>query len=125
MPATDISVPKARACPTPKLHSLAHSYIPLVPTNIMRRSFLLKPALRRRRRRTPAHTPSIPASLLQPLARAHVQLAIQLGTRFLAMDEVAEAAADTALAAVEATAGLAEIGDGRQFAVVGSAGVPA
>ena len=98
--------------------TLPHSYPP-------GQQIFLKPALRRRRRRTPAHTPSIPTSLLQPLARAHVQLAIQLGTRFLAMDKVAEAAADTALAAVETTAGLAEIGDGREFAVDGAAGVPA
>lgn len=41
------------------------------------------------------------------------------------MDKVAEAATDTALAAVEATAGLAEIGDGREFAVDGAASVPA
>jgi len=41
------------------------------------------------------------------------------------MDKVAEAAADTALATVETTAGLAEIGDGREFAVDGAAGVPA
>lgn len=41
------------------------------------------------------------------------------------MNEVAEAAADTAFAAVETTAGLAEIGDGREFAVDGAAGVPA
>jgi hypothetical protein len=74
---------------------------------------------------TPAHAPLITTSLLEPLARAHVQLAIQLCRRFLAMYEVAEAAAHTALAAVETTAGFAEIGDGREFAVDGAAGVPA
>jgi hypothetical protein len=41
------------------------------------------------------------------------------------MDKVAEAATDTAFAAVEATAGFAEIGDRRKFAVDGAAGVPA
>jgi hypothetical protein len=41
------------------------------------------------------------------------------------MYEVAEAAADTSLAAVKATACLAEIGDGRELAVNGAAGVPA
>lgn len=40
------------------------------------------------------------------------------------MDEVAEAAADAALAGVEATASFAEVGDGAQFAVYGSGGVP-
>lgn len=41
------------------------------------------------------------------------------------MDEVAEAAADAALAAVEAAAGLAEVGHGRELAVDGAGGVPA
>ena len=41
------------------------------------------------------------------------------------MNKVAKAAADTAFAAVKATAGFAEIGDGREFAVYGAAGVPA
>jgi hypothetical protein len=41
------------------------------------------------------------------------------------VDEVAIAAAHAALAAVEATAGLAEVGDGRKLAVDGAAGVPA
>lgn len=41
------------------------------------------------------------------------------------MDEVAEAASDTAFAAVKTTAGFAEIGHGREFAVDGTAGVPA
>jgi len=39
--------------------------------------------------------------------------------------EVAKAAADAALAAIKATAGFAEVGDGRQFAVDGAARVPA
>jgi hypothetical protein len=41
------------------------------------------------------------------------------------VDEVAEAAADAALAAIKATAGFAEVGDGGEFAVDGAAGVPA
>jgi len=41
------------------------------------------------------------------------------------MYEVAEAAADAALARVEATAGFAEVGYGGEFAVDGAAGVPA
>lgn len=41
------------------------------------------------------------------------------------MDEVAEAAADAALARIEAAAGLAEVGDGTEFAVYGARGVPA
>ena len=41
------------------------------------------------------------------------------------MDEVAEAAAHTALAAVQSTARFPEIGHGGQLAVDGTAGVPA
>ena len=41
------------------------------------------------------------------------------------MDEVAEAAAHAALAAVEPAARLPEVGDGRQLAVDGPRGVPA
>jgi hypothetical protein len=41
------------------------------------------------------------------------------------MYEIAEAAADAALAGVQAAARFSEIGDGRQFAVDGAAGVPA
>jgi hypothetical protein len=78
-----------------------------------------------RRGRTPAHASLVTTSLLEPLPCAHIEFAIQLGGRFLAVYEVAEAAADTAFAAVETTAGFAEIGDGRQFAVDGAAGVPA
>jgi hypothetical protein len=78
-----------------------------------------------RRRRTPAHAPLVATPLLQPLARAHVQIAVQLGGGLLPVDEVAEAAADAALAAVEATARLAEVGDGGQLAVDGAARVPA
>lgn len=41
------------------------------------------------------------------------------------MDEVAEAAADAAFAAIEATARFSEIGHGGELAVDGAAGVPA
>lgn len=41
------------------------------------------------------------------------------------MDEIAEAAADAALAAVQPAAGLSKVGDGAEFAVDGAAGVPA
>jgi len=41
------------------------------------------------------------------------------------MYEVAEAAADAALAAVQPAARLAEVGDGRELAVDGARGVPA
>ena len=41
------------------------------------------------------------------------------------MNEVAEAATDAALAGIEATTGLAEIGNGGQLAVYGAAGIPA
>jgi hypothetical protein len=116
------SVPNsARACITPnsfrtRPRDSSHHHVRNIP---------LKPVLRRRRRGTPRHAPRIATTLLEPLARAHVQLAIQLGTRFLAMDKVAEAAAHAALARVEATTRLAEVRHGRQFAVDGAAGVPA
>lgn len=74
---------------------------------------------------TPTRTPLVAAAHAQPLLRAQLQLAVQLITRVLAVDEVAEAAAHTALAAVQPAAGLAEIGDGRQLAVDGARGVPA
>ena len=41
------------------------------------------------------------------------------------MYEIAEAAPDAALAAVEPAAGFAEVGDGRELAVDGAGGVPA
>ena len=75
--------------------------------------------------RTPTHTPGIPTPLLQPLACAHVELALQVAAGFLAVDEVAEPTADAALAAVETAAGFAEVGHGGEFAVDRAAGVPA
>ncbi|KAH8160799.1 hypothetical protein CIB48_g7446, partial [Xylaria polymorpha] len=67
----------------------------------------------------------VAAAHLEPLLGSEDELAIELGGGVLAMYEVAEAAADTALARVKATAGLAEVGDGAQLAVDGPAGVPA
>lgn len=76
------------------------------------------------RTRTPAQTSLIPAPLPQPFLCRELQLALQLRTRFLAMNEIAEPAADAALAGVEPAAGFAEVGDGREFAVDGAGGVP-
>lgn len=76
-------------------------------------------------RRRPAHTPLVPTPQLQPLLGAKGQVAVQLLARVLAVNKVAEAAADAALARVEAAAGLAEVGDGAELAVDGAAGVPA
>lgn len=73
----------------------------------------------------PGLAPWVPAAFLEPLPRGHVQLALQLGGGLLAVDEVAESAADAAIAAVESAAGLPEVGDRGQFAVDGAAGVPA
>lgn len=85
----------------------------------------LKALPRRLRTRAPTHAPIILAPGTKPLLRTELQFAVQLRTGFLAMDEVAEAAADAALAAVEAAAGLAEVCHGREFAVDGPRGVPA
>lgn len=76
-------------------------------------------------RRRPAHTPLVPTPQFQPLLGAKGQVAVQLLARVLAVNKVAEAAADAALARVEAAAGLAEVGDGAELAVDGAAGVPA
>ena len=65
------------------------------------------------------------AALLEPLLGAEHEVAVELVRGVLAVDEVAEAAADAALARVQAATGLAEIGDGAQLAVDGAAGVPA
>lgn len=71
------------------------------------------------------HAPRVAAPLLQPLARAHVEVAVELGSGLLAMDKVTETAAHATLARVEAAARLAEICNRRQFTVDGAAGVPA
>lgn len=85
----------------------------------------LVPLPRRLGTGTPARAPLVAAPQAQPLLRAQLDLAVQLGARVLAVDEVAEAAAHAALARVEAAAGLAEVGDGRELAVDGARGVPA
>lgn len=79
---------------------------------------------RRLRTRTPTRTLLIPSPRPQPLLRPKLQLPIQLRTRFLAMYEIAEPTPHAALAAVQPTTSLSEIGDGRQLAVDGSRGVP-
>lgn len=86
---------------------------------------LSKPLPRRLRTRTLRHTPLIPPPRPQPLLRPQLQLPIQLGTRFLPMYEIAEPAPHAPFPAVEPTARLSEIGDGRKFAVDGPRGVPA
>lgn len=74
---------------------------------------------------TPADTLRIAAALLEPLLGGEGQVIVELGTGVLAVDEIAKAAADAALARVEAAAGLAKVGDGAELAVDGAAGVPA
>lgn len=103
-----------------------HLFLPRNSNSSLALLYPLKPILGGSRRcGTPAHTPGIAATLLEPLARAHVELPVKLGRGLLAMNEVAEAAADTALTAIQPTAGFAEIRHGREFAVYGPAGVPA
>ena len=83
------------------------------------------PLPRRLRTRTTTHTPLILAPQLQPLLRRYRQFPVQLRARLLAMYEITKAAAYTALAGIEPTAGLPEIRHGREFAVDGAGGVPA
>lgn len=82
-------------------------------------------AARRLRARATASTLLVAAAHAKPLLSGEKELALEVGRGVLAVDEVAEAAADAALAAVEAAAGLAEVGDGAQLAVDGPSGVPA
>lgn len=77
------------------------------------------------RARGAAHALLVAAAHLEPFLGGELELALEIGRGVLAVDEVAEAAADAALTRVEAAAGLAEIGDGTQLAVDGAAGVPA
>ena len=77
------------------------------------------------RARSAAHALLVAAAHLKPFLGGELELALEIGRGVLAVDEVAEAAADAALTRVEAAAGLAEIGDGAQLAVDGAAGVPA
>jgi len=85
----------------------------------------LMPPPRRFRARTSRDTPLIAAPHFQPLFSREAQIPIQLGTGFLAMDEVAESGADASLSTIEATARFPEVGDGGEFAVDGPGGVPA
>jgi hypothetical protein len=71
----------------------------------------LIPLLCRLRARTPGRASLVPSPCLQPLSCAHVQVAIELRARLLAMYEVAKAATYAAFSAVETAAGFAEIGD--------------
>jgi hypothetical protein len=75
--------------------------------------------------RAPRHAALVAASSLQPLPRRHVEIAIQVRARHFPVDEVAETTSHTSFAAIEATASFAKIGDGGEFTVDGSAGVPA
>lgn len=75
--------------------------------------------------RTSRHTPLVSPPHPQPLLRTQLQLAIQLIAWILAMDEIAETTSHAPFAAVEPTACLAEIGDGRELAVDWPGGVPA
>ena len=84
-----------------------------------------KPLPRRLWSRRPALAPLIAAPLLQPLLRRELQLPVHVRAGHLAVYEVAETAAHAPLARIEAAAGLAEVGDGRQLAVDGPRGVPA
>lgn len=85
----------------------------------------LEPPTRGLGARAPRHALGVAAAHLEPLLGGEHELAVELGRGVLAVDEVAEAAADAALARVEAAAGLAEVGDGAELAVDGAAGVPA
>ena len=85
----------------------------------------LIPLPRRLRARTPRHTSLIPTSQSQPLLRTQLQLPLQLGTRVLPMNKIAEATSDTSFPTVQPTTGFAEIGYGRELAVDGTCCVPA
>lgn len=75
--------------------------------------------------RRPAGASLVPATRLEPLLRAERELTVELLTGVLAVDEIAEATADAALARVKPAAGLAEVCDGTELAVYGARGVPA
>ena len=62
--------------------------------------FTLVSPPRRLRAWAPAGTSRIPAPFLQPLLCAETELAVELGTGVLPVNEIAEAASHAALAAV-------------------------
>ncbi len=80
---------------------------------------------RRLRARTPTHTPLIMPPHPQPLLRPQLQLPLQLGTRLLPMDEIAEPSSDTPFPTVETTTCFSEIGDRGELAVDGARSIPA
>ena len=83
------------------------------------------PLLRRLRTRASRDTALVASAHFQPLPRRHIEIAIEFWTGLFSMDEVAEAAANAALAAIEAAAGFAKIGNRRQLAVYRATGIPA
>lgn len=72
----------------------------------------LIPLPRRLRTWTPTGAPLIPAPLPKPLLGAKLQLALQLVTRILAMDEIAESASHAAFPAIKPATCFAEVRDG-------------
>lgn len=83
------------------------------------------PLPHRFRRGASRRAPIIPPPSSQPLLCPQFQLPIQLRTRFLPVNEIAEPAPHTSFPAVEPTTRFSEIGDGGQLAVDGAGGVPA
>ncbi len=79
---------------------------------------------RRLRARTPTRASLISPSKSQPLLRTQLNLPIQLRTRILPMDEIAETTTDTSLPTIQSAAGFAEVGDGRELAVDRARSVP-
>ena len=84
-----------------------------------------KPLPRRLRTRTLRHAPLIPSPLPQPLLRTQLQLALQLITRLLPVNEITKPAPHTPLAAIQPTARLAKIRHGAQLAVYRPCRIPA
>jgi len=84
----------------------------------------LVPGPRRLRACTPAHTALIATALTQPLLRSELQLSVQFWRRLLAVNEVAETAAHTSVAAVQPAACFPKVRDRAQLAVDRSTCVP-
>jgi hypothetical protein len=62
--------------------------------------------------RTAADAARISAALLEPLLGAQSQLAVKLGRRIFAMNEIAEPSSDTPFSAIETTTRFSEICNG-------------
>ena len=92
-------------------------------SNDLRRADLVS-GPRRLRACTPAHTALVATALTQPLLRRKLQLSVQLWRRLLAVNEVAETAAHTPIAAVQSAACLPEIRNRTQLAVDRSSRIP-